>query len=104
MDVSFYKSFDRHYGISHRKAISDSSRRMINKNFRTIKYYIIMETNVKIPQAKRTVKTTEKSQAPATKNNYNELFFSSIVEKLENVRSEERRVGKECRSRCTRYH
>ena len=44
-----------------------------------------METNVKIPQAKRTVKTTEKSQAPATKNNYNELFFSSIVEKLENV-------------------
>ena len=44
-----------------------------------------METNVKTPQAKRTFKTTEKSQAQTTKNNYNDLFFSSIIEQLESV-------------------
>lgn len=43
-----------------------------------------METNVKTPQAKRTVKTTEKSQAQTTKNN-NDLFFSTIIEQLESV-------------------
>lgn len=44
-----------------------------------------METSVKTPQAKRTVKTPEKSQAQTTKNNHNDLFFSSIIEQLENV-------------------
>ena len=43
-----------------------------------------METNVKTPQAKRIVKTSEKSQAQTTKNN-NDLFFSLIIEQLEKV-------------------
>src|SRR5690606_36766921 len=43
-----------------------------------------METNVKTPQAKRIVKTTEKSQAQTTKNNI-DLVFSLIIEQLEKV-------------------
>src|SRR3712207_8130894 len=38
------------------------------------------------------------------KNIMDEIYFDDMIDLLEEMRSEERRVGKECRSRWSTYH
>ena len=45
---------------------------------------------------------TDPSATPCDKDR--QQFETSMLEKLSNLRSEERRVGKECRSRWSPYH
>ena len=75
--------------VLHKKINSDFSDSL---NVHSFSYIMFVMSTIKYPNAISTINTMQQKS------------YSSRGMRLENDRSEERRVGKECRSRWSPYH